>query len=234
MKARRDLERLRSFYGVVASEQNGFILKRVIGDEVLEVGCGYGTLVCEAIDAGKKAIGLDIDLETLQQGKRAYPALSGKLIQGDMGCLPFKNRSFHTIVLRESFHHVSWQETLPEILRVCRREVIIFEPNPNWVLKCCRKIISHQDQEIPVRALLILLSGRGMEIQGPYFRDLLAFPMSGGFVGRELVPRIPKIYPLLLKVDRLFQFLSRLLRVEKQVCWRYLVKGVLRESEVPE
>ncbi len=232
MKARRDLERLRSFYGAVAAEQNRFILKRVAGEEVLEVGCGYGTLVYEAIDAGKKAMGLDVDFETLQHGNRAYPALSCKLVQGDMGRLPFKNKSFQTIILRESFHHVSWREVLPEILRVCRREVIIFEPNPNWVLKCCRKIISHQDQEIPIQALLIFLKSHGMEVQGPYFRDLLAFPMSGGFVGRALVPRIPKIYPLLLRLDHLLQFVSRLLKVEKQICWRYLVKGILRE--VPE
>ncbi len=234
MSARRDLERLRSFYGAVASEQNRFILKRVTGNGVLEVGCGYGTLVTEALDAGKKAIGLDIDFETLQQGNRAYPALSCKLVQGDMGRLPFKNKSFHTVILRESLHHVSWQEALPEILRVCRREIIIFEPNPNWVLRCCRKIISHQDQEIPVQALLILLKGHGMEVQGPYFRDLLAFPMSGGFVGKALVPPIRKVYPLLLRLDNLFQFVSRLFKVEKQICWRYLVKGFLRESEIPE
>jgi len=234
MNARRDLERLRRFYGAVASDQNRFILNRVAGNEVLEVGCGYGTLVYETIDAGKKSIGLDIAFETLQKGKHAYPSLSSKLVQGDMGRLPFKNKSFHTIILRESFHHVSWEKILPEILRVCRREIIIFEPNPNWVLRFCRKIISHQDQEIPLKPLLNLLESHGMVIQGPYFRDLLAFPMSGGFVGRELVPPIRKVYPFLLKVDKIFQFFSHLLRVEKQICWRYLVKGVLRESEVPE
>lgn len=234
MNAQKDLERLRGFYGAVASEQNQFILRRVAGDKILDVGCGYGTLVSEAIDAGKKIIGLDIDFETLQQGNHAYPALSSRLVQGDMGYLPFKNKSFHTIILRESLHHVPWEKIMPEILRVCRSEIIIFEPNPNWVLKFCRKIISHQDQEIRFKPLFALLESHALLIHGPYFRDLLAFPMSGGFVGWKLVPNIRKIYPLVLRVDKMFQFFSRLLRIEKQICWRYLIKGVLKKSEVPE
>jgi SAM-dependent methyltransferase len=234
MKARRDLERLRSFYGAVASEQNRFILEWVTGNEILEVGCGYGTLVHEATGSGKRAIGLDIDLETLQQGRRAYPTLSCRLVQGDMGCLPFRDKSFPTVILRESLHHVSWEKILPEILRICRREVLIFEPNPNWVLRCCRRIISHRDQEIRLEPLLTLLQSHGVRIQGPYFRDLLAFPMSGGFVGRVWVPPIRKAYPFLLKADKALHYFSRLLRIEKQICWRYLIKGVLEESEVPE
>jgi len=234
MNAQRDLERLRSFYGAVVSEQNRFILKRVVGKEVLELGCGYGTFVHEAFDSGKKAIGLDIDFETLQEGRNAYPSLSSKLVRGDMGCLPFKEKSFHTVILRESFHHVPWEKILPEILRVCKREIIIFEPNPNWVLRFCRRIISHQDQEIPLKPLQSLLESHGMLIHGPYFRDLLAFPLSGGFVGWELVPPFEKVYPFLLRMDKIFHFFSHLLGVEKRICWRYLIKGVLRESEVPQ
>jgi hypothetical protein len=63
---------------------------------------------------------------------------------------------------------------------------------------------------------------------------LFAFPLSGGFVGWEFVPSVEKVYPFLLKVDKIFQFFSHLFGVEKKICWRYLIKGVLRESEVPK
>lgn len=113
MNPSRDLKRLQSFYGAVESEQNRFILKWVTGEEVLELGCGCGTFVHEASDAGKKVIGLDIDIDTLQKGRNVYPSLSSKMIRGDMGRLPFKDKSFHTVILRESLHHVAWEKFYP-------------------------------------------------------------------------------------------------------------------------
>jgi ubiquinone/menaquinone biosynthesis C-methylase UbiE len=230
----RDLKRLRSFYGAVASEQNRFILQWVEGIEVLDLGCGYGAFAHEASNAGKKVIGLDIDFEILKSGRSAYPSLSFKLIQGDMDRLPFKDKCFHAVILRESLHHTAWEKILPEILRVCKREILIFEPNPNWILRFCRTLISHQDQEVTLKSLLPLMEQHGLLIQGTYFRDLMAFPLSGGFVGRPFVPPIKKLYPILLKMDRMFHFFSRILGVEKTVCWRYLVKGILKGSEAPK
>jgi len=223
--------RLRRFYGTVASDQNQSILRLVTGKRILELGCGYGTLTREAEDKGKEAFGLDIDFKVLGMGRSLYPSLLTKLVQGDMGCLPFKDKSFHAVIFRESLHHGSWEKILPEILRVCRKEIIIFEPNPNSFLRFCRKIISHRDQEIPLKPLLNLLERHGLIIQGLYFRDVLAFPLSGGFVGWEFVPPIKFLFSALLWVDRTFQSISHLLKIEKAISWRYLVKGVLREPE---
>lgn len=229
----RDLRRLRGFYGAVASDQNRAILQWVTGGTVLELGCGYGTFVEQAGKRGKEAFGLDIDFETLEMGEEIHPSLRGRLIQGDMDRLPLKRKSFHTVILRESLHHVNWEKIFPEILGVCQREIIIFEPNPNWVLRLARRIISHKDREVPMKPLLRSLKDHGVTIQGFHFRDLIAFPLSGGFVGREWVPPVKKIYPFILTVDRVFQFLTHLLGVEKLICWRYLVKGVLSEPRVP-
>jgi SAM-dependent methyltransferase len=230
----RDLKRLRGFYGAVASVQNHSILQLVTGATVLELGCGYGTFVEETSKRGKEAFGLDIDFGTLGIGKRTYPILQGRLIQGDIGLLPFKEKSFQTVILRESLHHVGWEKIFPEILRVCEKEIIIFEPNPNWFLRLGRRIISHEDQEVPLKRLLRLLEELGVVIQEFHFRDLIAFLLSGGFVGWAFVPPIKKLYPVLLKMDSMFHYYSRILGVEKAVCWRYLVKGILKGSEAPK
>jgi ubiquinone/menaquinone biosynthesis C-methylase UbiE len=221
--------RLRRFYGAVASDQNRFILKRITGKKVLELGCGYGSLIQEAKNSGGEILGLDIDLPTLKMGKDLYPDLGLKLVQGDIAQLPFRDKSFHTVVLRESLHHVAWERVLPEILRICQREILIFEPNPNWLLKCCRVLISHKDQEVPFEALVKLLADQKVVIETILFRDLLAFPLSGGFVGREWVPSIRSLFPLVLGVDKGLQKLARLLGAEKALCWRYLVKGIIPE-----
>jgi SAM-dependent methyltransferase len=228
----RDLKRLRGFYGAVASDQNHSILRLVTGATVLELGCGYGTFVEETRKRGKEAFGLDIDFETLGIGKRTYPILQGRLIQGDIGLLPFKDKSFHTVILRESLHHVVWEKIFPEILRVCEKEIIIFEPNPNWFLRLGRRIISHEDQEVPLKPLLRLLEELGVVIQEFHFRDLLAFPLSGGFVGWEFVPSVRILFPVLLGMDRLLRGFFHLIKIDGATCWRYLVKGSLKGQEI--
>ena len=227
----RDLIRLQRFYGAVASDQNRDILRHVAGRNILELGCGYGTFVQEAKANGRVVFGLDLDLRTLRTGSKIYPLVKGNLIQGDMERLPFKEKAFHTILLRESLHHVSWEKILPEILRICKREILIFEPNPNGFLRFCRRIISHQDQEVPLEPLLALLKRNGVAVKGIYFRDLFAFPLSGGFVGWELIPPVRILFPFLLRADRILHSLFCLLRMERAVSWRYLVKGVKNEAE---
>jgi SAM-dependent methyltransferase len=199
---------------------------------VLELGCGYGTFVEEARKRGKETFGLDINFETLEIGKRTYPFLQGRLIQGDISHLPFKEKSFHAVVLRESLHHVGWDKILPEILRVCQTEIIIFEPNPNWFLRLGRRIISHEDQEVPMKPLLRLLEEHGVAIQGFHFRDLIAFPLSGGFVGREFVPPVKILFPVLVGMDRLLRFFFHLIKIDGATCWRYLVKGSLKRPGI--
>ncbi len=228
MNSQRDLKRLKSFYGAVASDQNRSILKLVTGARIVELGCGYGTFVQEARKEGKEAFGLDVDFGVLETGKDANPLLQGKLIQGDIAHLPFKEKSFHSVILRESLHHVDWRELLSEILQVCKKEIIIFEPNPNWVLRCGRRIISHKDQEVPVKPLLRLLEEHRVVVQGCYFRDLIAFPLSGGFVGLPLVPPVRILFPVLVWVDRLLRDFFHLIGLDGRTCWRYLVKGTLK------
>lgn len=232
MNPKRDLRRLQRFYGAVASDQNRAILQWVTGVTVLELGCGYGTFVEQARKRGKEAFGLDIDSETLEIGKKTYPFLQGRLIQGDMDHLPFKRKSFHTVILRESLHHVGWEKIFPEILRVCETEMIIFEPNPNWFLRLGRRIISHKDQEVPVKPLLRLLEEHGVTIQGFHFRDLIAFPLSGGFVGWEFVPPVKILFPVLVEMDRLLRGFFHFIKIDGATCWRYLVKGSLKGQEI--
>ena len=223
--------RLRRFYGSVASDQNRSILRFVTGEKLLELGCGYGTLLRDAAEGGKDVLGFDIDFDMLKMAGNLYPSIATKVVQGDMIHLPFKDKTFHTIVFRESLHHVSWEKMLPEALRVCKKEIIVFEPNPNWVVRWCRRIISHEDQEIPLDPLLAQLKRHGVLIEELRFRDLFAFPLSGGFVGREWVPPIRILFPFLLYIDRMFQsFLCRV-GIGKWVSWRYLVRGTLREPE---
>jgi ubiquinone/menaquinone biosynthesis C-methylase UbiE len=205
----------------------------VTGDKVLDLGCGYGTFAQSVLDAGKEGVGLDLDFRKIETGMSVYPALRARLVQGDIHCLPFKDRSFPTVVLRESLHHLAWETNLPEILRVCSREILVFEPNPNPVLRFCRRMISHQDQEVPLGGVLVLLKRHQVSVQEVSFRDLFAFPLSGGMVGWELIPPVRFLFPLWLWMDRILQKLFRLIHVERMLSWRYLVRGVFDPQRQP-
>ncbi len=232
MRPTRDIKRLQHLYGVVAKDQNESILKLITGKKILELGCGYGAFVNDALASKKESFGLDTDENALRSGGKIFPCLNLRLIQGDMNFLPFRDKSIDTVVLRESLHHVQWNHVLPEVSRICKKEVIVFEPNPNWLLRTCRKIISHQDCEIPSDSLIELFRDHGIAIEGIYFRDVLAFPLSGGFVGRELFPPIKWFYPFLIWLDNIFQGLLRKMKMERLLSWRYILKGVLREMGV--
>ena len=136
-----------------------------------------------------------------------------------------------TLILCSSVSLMRWEKMLSEAIRVCRHEMIIFEPNPNWILRWCRRIISHEDQEIPLDSLLTQLKSHGILVEGLCFRDLIAFPLSGGFVGREWVPPVRILFPLLLRFDRMIQFFIGRIGIAKWVSWRYLLRGVLRQPE---
>ena len=85
MNPNRDLMRLRRFYGYVAADQNRSILRYVTGEKILDLGCGYGTLLRDAKETGKDVLGYDIDFGTLKTAGDLSPSLSAK----------FAAKSFH-------------------------------------------------------------------------------------------------------------------------------------------
>ncbi len=89
--------------------------------DVLDVGCGTGTLLERATRAhpGRFA-GLDLSLEMLEAARRKLGARAG-LVAGSAATLPFRSRAFDLVVSTSTLHH--WRDPVAafaEIRRVLR------------------------------------------------------------------------------------------------------------------
>ena len=93
------------------------------GKRVLMVGCGNGTGLTSVAKLRRPAsmTGIDINAERLAQATVRMDAkrVGGKLVQGDVCAMPFKDRSFDIVIdFGTCFHISGTRQALHEITRV--------------------------------------------------------------------------------------------------------------------
>ena len=94
------------------------------GATALDVGTGNGTLFF-SLSRLFPSIGLDLSPELLQRH-----CSRGRILRGDAGRLPFRNRSFDLVVESCVLHHLSNpEEIVQEMARVSRSALCLIEPN---------------------------------------------------------------------------------------------------------
>jgi ubiquinone/menaquinone biosynthesis C-methylase UbiE len=136
------------------------------------------------------------------------------------GPLKFSDQEFDTVIFKDSLHHVAAESdvdaALAEVARVCSRRIVIFEPNPSVPLKIGRTLIGHVDPTLSPESARSLLRHTPFEIVSLEYLASLAFPLSGGYVGRPLLPRWTS--------ERIFRLDDQIIRVlGSRVAWRYLM-----------
>jgi len=99
------------------------ILKSIIGNNVLDVGCGR-CFLSRLMSRKHKVTGLDIVIDS---ECRKYKGIS--LREGNVEYLPFADRSFDTVVCAHTLEHVRHlQQAIKELRRVSRKRLIIIVP----------------------------------------------------------------------------------------------------------
>jgi ubiquinone/menaquinone biosynthesis C-methylase UbiE len=93
------------------------------GQDVLEIGLGYGTLSQKIAEAGARYKGLDIASGPVNMvnSRMEQKGLDGKAVQGSMLECPFPDQSFDCVVSIGCFHHTGdTQRCIDETFRVLR------------------------------------------------------------------------------------------------------------------
>ena len=217
----RNRRKLDGLYGRVAGEQNRLIVSRCAGVSVLDVGAGYGNLTRAILDAGMDCTGIEVDDEKIDLARQWYGVT---LQHRDIHNSGFADGQFDTVVLREVVRHLHLDEALAEVARIAARRVVIFQANRVWLLRVANRLAGHHEHaEGAGDDLLAAVERAGLRPSAVAYCDPLAFPLSGGYIGWQLVPRWRRVYGALLGLDRGLRGLIGLLRLGRWLCYRVLI-----------
>lgn len=100
------------------------IVKHVVGDSVLDAGCGRGYLADRLTAVSTDVVGCDIVL-----GEELTDRNGLRFVQGTVEDLPFDDGAFDTVVCTHTLEHVQRIDlALAELRRVARRRLIVVVP----------------------------------------------------------------------------------------------------------
>jgi SAM-dependent methyltransferase len=95
------------------------------GSTILDLGCGFGAYAGALQKEGLSCIGCDISLDYLRKA-----VTSGVAVTNVDSILPFRDRSFDTVLIFEVIEHVAdLEKILKEAFRVARKNVLVTVPN---------------------------------------------------------------------------------------------------------
>lgn len=220
-------KRLVGGWGIVDSYHNAEILKYAVGNRLLDVGCGYGSLVEAARLKGFTSMGIDPDLTTLDVTRTIYPNSKYLVMKvEDVEELGFK---FDTVILRDSLHHLiyegDFQKSLKAITNVLEKgsRVIVFDPNLNLPLKLARRLVRHQDfscSDLEARDYFLDL---GLKLILHRYYEVFGVAVTGGYVGPALIKNSNRISKLFAYLNNLASIFFNYLGLGRQFCWRYIL-----------
>jgi hypothetical protein len=148
--------------------KNKKIAEKVDGERILDAGCGSGTML--KFLKGKNVVGIDIGKNFLTFCCRNY---GGDFICADIQNLPFKEKSFDTIICSEVLEHVENPEKALRDFNRVGENVILTTPNISfrWALieaiwtRIRGKMLETKHKAFTRRRLRYLMQKTGFEIQ---------------------------------------------------------------------
>lgn len=223
---RRNRRKLGALYGRVAAAQDALIEQHILGQRVLDVGAGYGNFARRLLDRGYTVTAIDPHQESRELARSWYDV---DVQDGTIYSTPFADHSFDTVVLREVGEHLDFDEALREIVRLATQAVILFQTNVTPLVRLMRRVARHHEyRSPPVAYYIVALSRAGLRVDVVRYSDLLAFPLSGGFVTPQLFPPLRGLYSPLVEADRRLAEVLQPTGLPKLLGWRVLIRAIAR------
>lgn len=138
-----------SISGNLNPERVSHLEKYLIGEKVLDAGCGGGAYVEFLASKGLDVTGIDKYDEFLQVAREKGKL--GNYVQGDMINLPFSNKSFDCTYCFDVLEHVDDRLALQELIRVTRKRLILAVPKEDEVMQKFNLTFLHYQDKTHLR-----------------------------------------------------------------------------------
>lgn len=121
-------------------------LKPVVGERVLDVGCGTARDILVCGEREIFGVGIDLNTEMIREAKikcKRSNVRSVSLLIADATNLPFKNQIFDKIVCSETLEHIpNWKAAVKEISRILTNSgtAVISTPNTSSLAGMYRRL----------------------------------------------------------------------------------------------
>lgn len=115
--------------------QMDFVCDHVVGESILEIGCGNGALATRLAEAGHRVTACDLKSRWLERlGAAARDRnLSLATREASATALPFPDASFDTVVSTHTLEHIpALGDAVRELCRVASRRVLIVVPRQKY------------------------------------------------------------------------------------------------------
>lgn len=232
MKISQPERRLFALWGWIDRQHNARIaawLPEPAQGLVLDIGCGYGSLVNYLTSYGWQVEGIDNDPAVIEIGQRMFPQARLKVLDVAHLNSTYSHASVSAVTLKDCFHHLANEGDIQMILSHIHQvlhptgKLVILDPNPTWIVRLARKLIAHHDPEATLQKSICLLEENGFRALGTDFFEVIGLPASGGYVGLQLIPNWKPLNWLVAALNAQLSALINTLELGHILCWRYMI-----------
>lgn len=111
--------RTRNTKSIIWQDLVPFLNYTVLGDKVLDLGCGNGRLLQALKDKNVEYIGVDNSEELIKEAKKKSPEADFRVV--DILKLPFQDNYFDKIYFIATLHHIPSEKIRLEVLKEAKR-----------------------------------------------------------------------------------------------------------------
>jgi 2-polyprenyl-6-hydroxyphenyl methylase/3-demethylubiquinone-9 3-methyltransferase len=168
---------------VPLSERQRWICRRVVGDEIIDAGCGRGQVAATLAAEGRRVLATDTDKEAVEATQALFDQLEirpglAAVMKVSASDLPTDAASVDTVVLAELL------PALPDPAPVLREAARVLRPGGRLIVTCAYGSRHTADGHRQV------LLGELIELVGQYFtlRDAVLIGGSMGIIAERAIP----------------------------------------------